>query len=142
MVWTRAGSGPAKDPLGRLQPTPDEPTHRGRLQIQGKDLRRESSWPWAQTTPPKKATALAEAVRQADGISGLVQVVAVVQRWCVHFAELLWLYFRAWQITIQRLGKLCQGCNGKQLIDQLQQLFQVVNSFELDRIKRQFFHRW
>jgi hypothetical protein len=42
-------------------PTPDgESKHRGRLQIQGKDLRQEVFWPWAQSTPPKKTTALAE----------------------------------------------------------------------------------
>lgn len=48
-------------PVSTPVPTPDsEPQHRGRLQIQGRDLRQESSWPWTQSTPPKKTVALAE----------------------------------------------------------------------------------
>lgn len=52
---------PLPTPVPTPLPTPDgNPQHRGRLQIQGKDLRRESSWPWALSTPPKKTIALAE----------------------------------------------------------------------------------
>ena len=52
---------PVPPPPGTPVPTPDgNAQHRGRLQIQGKDLRQEVSWPWAQSTPPKKTTALAE----------------------------------------------------------------------------------
>jgi RHS repeat-associated protein len=57
------GTDPANDPLSTpgATPTPDgNPQHRGRLQIQGRDLRQESSWPWAQSTPPNKTAALSE----------------------------------------------------------------------------------
>lgn len=53
---------PAPAPLPTPVPTPDrEPQYRGRLQIQGSDMRRgEISWPWAQSVPLKKLIALAQ----------------------------------------------------------------------------------
>lgn len=38
----------------------DEPQHRGRLQVQGKDMAEEHSFPWAQNVPMGKARALLE----------------------------------------------------------------------------------
>ena len=37
----------------------DQEEHRGRLQVQGKDLRQELSWPWTRSQPPTAQEALA-----------------------------------------------------------------------------------
>ncbi len=44
---------------GKKKTGKDKVEHRGRLQVQGKDLRKEISWPWAQATPPTATAALA-----------------------------------------------------------------------------------
>ena len=48
---------------------PEEPAHRGRIQIQGPDMDEEISWAWAQDTPPTKADGLRELDRLYNSLT-------------------------------------------------------------------------
>ena len=66
------GTTSAAIPVVVVVQEPDDPppsAHRGRIQIQGPDMKPEVSWAWAQDTPPTKAEGLAQLDALYNGLT-------------------------------------------------------------------------